>query len=190
MIIEFLEWLQSTPWSVRLIESLYMWPLLEATHVVTLALFAGTTIMMDLRLAGVTFRGVPVSEFTGKMLPWTRGAFGVMIVTGMLLFYSSPVGYYHNFFFRIKFIFMLLAGLNVWLFHSRIHRRIREWDRDPVPPRAARIAAAVSLVAWALVIVAGRLTAYNWFDCGIQPQPDFVNWMANCPLLTGTATLP
>jgi hypothetical protein len=30
------------------------------------------------------------------------------------------------------------------------------------------------------VIVAGRLIAYNWFDCDIQPQPDWVNWLAGC----------
>jgi hypothetical protein len=180
--VEFLQWLESTPWSVALIESLYMWPLLEATHVVTLAVFAGTAIMMDLRLWGIGFRGVPASEFTRRMLPWTQAGFAVMVVTGLLLFYASPVRYYYNIFFRVKFVFMLLAGLNVWYFHARTERRIQEWDRDPVPPRAARIAGAVSLVAWALVIVAGRLTAYNWFDCALQPQPTFINWAAGCPV--------
>ena len=32
----------------------------------------------------------------------------------------------------------------------------------------------------AVVIVAGRFIAYNWFDCDIQPQSDFVNWFAGC----------
>jgi hypothetical protein len=40
----------------------------------------------------------------------------------------------------------------------------------------------VSLLAWAIVIVAGRLIAYNWFDCDIQPQPRFINWAAGCPV--------
>ena len=30
------------------------------------------------------------------------------------------------------------------------------------------------------IIVAGRMIAYNWFDCDIQPQPAFVNWAAGC----------
>ncbi len=51
-----------------------------------ITLFVGTAVMMDLRLVGVTFRSVPVSEFTGRMLPWTRGGAVVMVVTGLLIF--------------------------------------------------------------------------------------------------------
>ena len=103
-----------------------------------------------------------------------------MAVTGLLLFYATPVRNYQNVFFRIKVILLVAAGLNVWLFHSRIHRRVAEWDHAPVPPRAARIAAIVSLTAWAGVVVAGRMMAYNWFDCDIQPQSAFINWAAGC----------
>ena len=52
----------------------------------------------------------------------------------------------------------------------------------PCPPRAARVAGAVSLAAWTLVVVTGRLIAYNWFDCDIQPG--WVNWMAGCAAVT------
>jgi hypothetical protein len=64
-----LEWLGGTAWSVSLLESFWVWPLLESTHVITLTLFGGTAVMMDLRLLGVTFKSVPISEFTGRMLP-------------------------------------------------------------------------------------------------------------------------
>jgi len=26
------------------------------------------------------------------------------------------------------------------------------------------------------------MIAYNWFDCDLQPQPDWVNWAAGCVL--------
>ena len=103
-----------------------------------------------------------------------------MAVTGLLLFYATPVRNYQNVFFRIKVILLVAAGLNVWLFHSRIHRRVADWDHEAVPPRAARIAAVVSLAAWAGVVVAGRMMAYNWFDCDLQPQSAFINWAAGC----------
>lgn len=182
MLREFLEWLESTPWSIALLESLYVWPLLESTHVLTLALFVGTTVMMDLRLLGIAFKGVPASDFTARLLPWTRVGFVIMVITGVLLFYASPIRYYHNFFFRIKMLALLIAGQNVWLFHSRIHKQIDKWDLNPVPPRAARVAAAVSLSMWAVVIVTGRLVAYNWFECDLQPQPAFINWAADCQI--------
>jgi len=179
-MLNFLEWLGSTSWSVALLESLYVWPFLESTHVLTLGLFVGTAVMNDLRLLGWTMKRVPVSEVTGRLLPWTRIGFTVMVVTGLLIFYSSPVRYYHNIFFRLKVLLLIVAGLNAFVFHRGIHRRVAEWDLDTVLPREARRAGAVSLVAWALIVVAGRLIAYNWFDCDIQPQSDLVNWAAGC----------
>jgi hypothetical protein len=178
----FLEWLGSTSWSVRLLESLWVWPLLESTHVLSITVFVGTAMMMDLRLMGVTFGGVRASDFTSRLLPWTRWGFAVMVVTGLLVFYSNPVRYYHNMFFRFKMLLMVVAGLNIWLFHSRIHRKVAEWDLEASPPRAAKIAGAVSLVAWTLIVISGRLIAYNWYDCDIQPQPAFVNWVSGCVL--------
>lgn len=182
MIAGFLEWLGATPWSVALIESYYVWPLLESTHTVMIALFVGTAIMLDLRLMGVTFGSIPTSQFTERLLPWTRIGFGIMVVTGLLLFYSAPTRYYYNIFFRFKVLLIVLAGLNIFWFHSRIYTRMKEWDVNPIPPGAARLAGAVSIVAWSLIVVSGRMIAYNWFDCGIQPQPDWVNTLAGCQL--------
>jgi hypothetical protein len=34
-------------------------------------------------------------------------------------------------------------------------------------------------VLWAAIIVAGRLIAYNWFDCDI-PQSVFIQRVAGC----------
>lgn len=182
---DVLVWLGHTPWSVALLESLYVWPFLESAHVLSLGLFVGTAIMNDLRLLGWTMTSVPVSDVTGRLLQWTRGAFAVMVTTGLLLFYASPVKYYHNVFFRLKVILLVVAGLNAFVFHRKIHRRVREWDLDPVLPREAKIAGAVSLAAWGAIVVCGRLIAYNWFDCDLQPQPGFINWAAACILEAG-----
>ena len=182
MILSFLEWLASTAWSIKLLESLYAWPLLESAHVLSLGLFVGTAVFNDLRLLGWTMNSVPVSEVTGRLLPWTRIGFVVMVSTGLLIFYSDPVRYYHKIFFRLKVFLLIAAGLNAFVFHRGIHRRVAEWDLDPVLPREARVAGAVSLVAWALIVVAGRMIAYNWFDCDMQPQSDLINWAAGCVL--------
>ena len=181
MIHDFLTWLSATPWSVALLESQYVWPFIESTHVLTLGLFAGTAAVNDLRLLGRGFTAVPASEVTLQLLRLTRIAFAVMVGTGLLLFYSNPVHYWHNVFFRIKLILLVIAGFNIWLFHGRIHQRVAEWSHDVRPPRAARVAGLVSLIAWAGIIVAGRLIAYNWFDCDKPPQPAFITWAAGCP---------
>ena len=179
-LLPFVHWLASTRGSIALHESLYVYPFVESTHVLTLALFVGLAVMLDLRLLGLTMRRVPVSEFTRRLLPWTKAGFVIMAVTGALLFFAIPVRTYQNIFFRIKVVMLVLAGLNVWLFHTRVERRLGEWDTARVTPRAARVAAVVSLVLWAAIVIAGRMIAYDWFDCAIQPQPAFINWAAGC----------
>ncbi|MEQ1693424.1 MAG: DUF6644 family protein [Gemmatimonas sp.] len=179
-VLSALDWLARTPWSIALHESQYMWPFTESLHVLTLAFFVGATIVLDLRLLGVGFRDIPVTDFTGRLLPWTRAAFAVMVTTGLMLFYATPITYYQSIFFRIKVILLIAAGINVLVFHARTQRSVSAWNVDAKPPRAARVAAIVSLTAWAGVVISGRLIAYNWFSCDIQPQSDFINWASSC----------
>jgi hypothetical protein len=179
-LLSLLEWLASTRWSIDLHESLYMYPLVESTHVLSLTLFVGLTAMMDLRLLGLTMRAVPVSQVTTRLLPWIRIGFGVMMFTGVLLFYAIPVRNYQNIFFRVKMVLLVLAGINVWYFHTRTERTVDAWDLAARTPKAARVAAIASLVLWASVVVTGRMISYNWFDCDIQPQPALINWAAGC----------
>jgi hypothetical protein len=178
-LLALCEWLAATDGSIALHESLYMYPLVESVHVLALTLFVGLAVILDLRLLGLAFAQTRVSE-VARVLPWTVAGFVVMVVTGALLFYAIPVRTYHSVFFRAKVIFLVLAGLNVWFFNSRVYTRISEWDHLRVTPRPARLAAIFSLVLWAAIIVAGRMIAYNWFDCDIQPQSAFINWAAGC----------
>lgn len=180
MILSFLQWLGETPWSIALHESQYVWSVVETAHVVTLALFVGTAAALDVRLLGAAMVQVPASEFTSRLLPWTRAGFAVMVLTGGLLFYATPITYYQSLFFRVKMLLLCVAAVNIWYFHGRTHRGIASWNVGGRPPRAARIAAIVSLVSWSGIVVAGRLVAYNWFACDIQPQPAFVNWASGC----------
>jgi hypothetical protein len=170
----------STTWSTGIRESLYVYPLVESTHVLSIMLFVGLAIMLDLRLLGITLRDVPVTDMLDRVLPWTKLGFAIMVITGVLLFFAIPVRTYQNIFFRTKILLLLLAGLNAWRFHSRTGRDIVVWDRHRMTPAAARVAGAASIVLWAGVVVTGRMIAYNWFDCDIQPQPAFINWAAGC----------
>jgi len=188
-LLKFCQWLAETPWSIRLHESLWGYPLVESAHVWTLALFVGFATLLDLRLLGWTLRRVPVSEVARRLLPWTRAGFVVMVITGGLLFYAIPVRSYQNIFFRVKIVLLVIAGLNAFVFHWGIFKRVASWDRDVPPPPRARFAGAASLVLWATIIFAGRMIAYNWFDCDRQPQPAWVNWAAGCVTESSTASI-
>ena len=163
-LLEFFEWLGNTPWSVALLESIWVYPIVETTHVQTLCLFLGRIATLDLRLVGLTLRNVPVSEVAGRLLPWAFVGFALMVVSGVLLFYSHPVRAFENVFFRIKMVMLVLAGLNAFIFHTTVYRRVTEWDRSPVTPVKARLAGYFSLMLWTTVVVSGRMQAYNWFN--------------------------
>jgi hypothetical protein len=158
------EWLEQTQWSIDLHESIWVYPIIESVHVLCLCLFLGMAIALDLRLLGLAFRSVPVKELVDRLKPYTVTGFTIMIITGVLLFYGIPLRTYTNVFFRAKVLFLILAGFNVLYFHSGIYLKVAEWGRSPRPPSKARLAGAVSLILWALIVVAGRMIAYNWFD--------------------------
>ena len=188
-LLTLCEWLERTRWSIALHESVYAYAIVESIHVWALCLFVGFAAMLDLRLVGATFRRVPVSELAARLLPWMRVGFAVMVVSGILLFYAIPVRSYHNVFFRLKLVLLVLAGLNVWLFHSGIYRRVATWDFDVRPPRQVRIAGALSLLLWVAIIFSGRMIAYNWFDCG-RPQSDLMNFLAECGSVVDPYAVP
>ena len=173
------EWLAANPLSIALHESLYMYPLVESAHVLTICLFLGTLAVVDLRLLGLAYTDVPVPQMTARLLPWTVVGFVLLVVTGSLLFFAIPVRTYQSVWFRTKVILLVAAGINVWLFHRRVQRDVAAWGGDSIPPRAARVSAAVSLSVWAGVVITGRMIAYNWFDCD-HPQSAFVTWFAEC----------
>jgi uncharacterized membrane protein SirB2 len=178
-ISSFTVWLSDTEWSIQLHESLYAYTLIESAHVIGIMLFVGTIVMVDLRLLGLAWREVPVSEMNARILPWTIAGFVLMFVTGVLLFYAIPVRSWHSVWFRTKMILLIIAAINVWLFHRRVERDRASWDMAPRPPLNARISAGVSLALWLSVIVLGRMIAYNWFDCD-KPQSAFVQAFASC----------
>src|SRR5258708_5365992 len=117
-LINFCEWLASQPGSIALHESLWVYPIVESVHALTLCLFLGLIMVLDLRLLGVTFRAARVTEIADRLLPWTTLGFVLMVASGSLLFYAIPVRTYQNSFFRVKLAMLVLAGLNVWVFHS------------------------------------------------------------------------
>jgi hypothetical protein len=178
--LPFFQRLADSAWSTGLHESRYAYDLIESVHVWTLCLFFGLTVMFDLRLLGWTMRKVPVSEVARRLLPWTIAGFVIMVISGALLFSAIPLRSYQNIFFRAKMLMLLLAGLNVWIFHSGVYRRVEKWDLAGVPPRAARVAGALSLVLWIFIVLSGRMIAYNWFDCDRQPQRAIVNLLTSC----------
>jgi len=179
-MLDFAIWLSETEWSIALHESLYLYPWIESTHVLSICLFFGTLLFVDLRLTDKVFNNLSISEMNRKVLPLTIFGFLVMSLTGLLLFYAIPVRNYQNIFFRIKMFLIVIAGINAFFFHRRMSKEAKVWDKDSSIPRSMKNSAITSLVLWSSVIISGRMIAYNWFDCDRQPQPRWINELTSC----------
>ena len=162
--LEVCRWLASTPGSVALHESIWVYPIVESVHVLTLCLFLGLTVIVDLRRLGASLSTTPVSLVMRRFAPWMLGGFALMVASGILLFYAAPVRTYLNIFFRVKMTFLLMAGVNVAVFQFTMSRTMAQWDQNRIPPIRVRLAGGLSLAFWAAIAVCGRMIAYNWFD--------------------------
>jgi hypothetical protein len=144
---DFVNWIQEDlgrfspegqSWSHQLHESLFMWNVIEGTHVLTIMFFAGTIWLIDLRMMGLAFTNLPFSKLNDRVLPITTIAFAAMVITGLLAFLGrTPVDYYHSIWFRLKMVFLIIAVINIFWFHHKVQKSQAEWDAPPSPKPAA-----------------------------------------------------
>lgn len=140
-------------------EAMWAYPAVEAVHIVALAVVVGSIVIVDLRLMGLS-RGLSVARLAAHTLPWTLAAFGVAVVTGILMFTAHAEDFLTNRVFLLKMGLILLAGINAGLLHAGAMRHAAAWDTARPPPRV-RLAAGLSILLWIGVIFCGRLLAYT-----------------------------
>ena len=162
MLQEFCQWVQYLGWATALRESEWAFPIVEGTHVLALSLSVGTLLILDLRLSGLMFKRVRVSEVSSQLMPYSLTGFVIMFITGILLFCSQALKAYGSIWFQLKLLMLLLAGLNAAVFELTLRRNVADWDTAEVPPLRARAAGILGMILWGGVIAAGRTMAYNF----------------------------
>lgn len=179
ILLQFARWVDTAQWSTALHESYYMYSWVEATHVLTLAVFLGMLFIIDLRMLGWAFVNVPASKIAERLdTPMLLG-FVVMLLSGLLLFYAIPVRTTQSIWFRLKVVLLIVAGINAWLFRNKLRAANGTWDLAPKAPVRMRRQAGLSLLLWAGVVLSGRAIAYDWYDCH-KPQVALMYWVAGC----------
>jgi len=188
MVRILFEWISGLQSSISLREAFNVYPWLLTAHVVSTSLFAGLIIMMDLRLGGIGNLSTPFAQTQKKLFPWQMFTMGLSTLTGGLLFYGDPMRFYPNFYFWLKMLLMVIAGVNALVFHMTVYERALKrietklaearswvsWDFSGVVPFEARVAGLLSLVLWASIIITGRMIAYSalvpqwWLDLGLS----------------------
>jgi hypothetical protein len=159
MLLELFRWLEvNLPGGAYLRESTYGFSALLTVHVVSLCIFFGLVLMMDLRLVGWGNLRTRAVDMSARLFPWQVFGFAIMVVTGVALVWAQPLRYYGKTFFWWKMGLMVLAGVNAGLIHFITSRSANAWDSA-----AARFAGAASIILWTAILALGRLVAYEWY---------------------------
>jgi len=147
--------IEKTPLGGTLRESLWLFPAIEAVHLLALAIFGGALLILDLRLLGLGLNTFKTSSIERSARPWQIGSVVTLIVTGVLLGVSEAVKLYDKYAFWVKMTALLAALLFTFLVRNRFA------VRDPKDGLAMKAVAIASLVVWFTVAAAGRWIGYS-----------------------------
>ncbi|MES2258057.1 MAG: DUF6644 family protein [Pseudomonadota bacterium] len=160
LMLEMCKWLEQTRFAEAIQESEWMFPALESVHVLALTIVMGSIAMLDLRLLGLFSRGRKVTVVSDETLPWTWIAFVCAVFSGAMMFTAKAVSYFQNWPFRFKVLLLALAGINMLYFHFNAYSGVASWN-EGATPRAARTAAALSLLLWVSIVTLGRWIGFT-----------------------------
>lgn len=129
----------------------WVFPVIESIHICGFTLLVGTVTILDLRLLGLCFRQLSISQVAKNLAPWINTGILIQLITGAYLFSGDPGEYVQVAAFRTKMLLLLLA----LIFHFTAIRRATAVSRDSAPLGWRRPAAVVSLGLWVSVLLAG-----------------------------------
>jgi hypothetical protein len=153
-LLPFFQWCYATPMGDGIRNSLWLFPVIEAFHLLGLGLTAGSVLVVDLRLFGVGLSKRPAAQVWASALPWLLGGVAIMFVTGIPLFLSESIKCLYSFAFWIKMASLFLALLFTFTVVRSVTRA------GPASGRAP-LTALVSLVLWFGVAFGGRWIGFS-----------------------------
>jgi hypothetical protein len=134
----------------------WLFPFLESVHVLAVAVFLGSILMLDLRMMELVGKAQPMRRMLQELTPWSWGAFLVSFLTGLGMFVTQSSMYMANPAFLIKMALLLLAGLNMAAFHRWLAPLAMLSNAGTRTSVAFRSAGAASFLLWVGVTLSGR----------------------------------
>ena len=95
-LLPVFEWLEDTTIGVVIRDSLWLFPVIEAVHLLALALIGGTILIVDLRLLGFGIRSQSSAALARSLHPWLVGGLFTMVATGVPMFLSEAIKCYYS----------------------------------------------------------------------------------------------
>jgi len=153
MLLPFFTWLGNTTIAITIRDSVWIYALDQALHLLFLAIFAGAVLIVDLRLLGRGMRDRPVSQVTRDAQPWMVGGLIGLTATGIPQLMSDSIKEYYSGYFWVKMGILLVA----FIYMFSVRNRVAMADEGRVAPSRSKLVGLVSIVLWAGVAITARL---------------------------------
>jgi hypothetical protein len=156
MLLPFFQWCEGMWLGNAIRTSLWLFPVIEAVHLLGLCVLGGAVILVDLRMLGLGLKRLTIAELAGEAKPWLVASLVVMLATGTALFLSESVKCYYSQSFWVKMTTLPVVILFTFTFHAWTARRggLETTSRT-------RIVALASLTMWFIVAAAGRWIGFS-----------------------------
>lgn len=152
--------IQNTHYFTAVRESMLAYPIILSSHLATIAIFGGLILMTDLRLLGLALTNIPASVVVSKTRPFKHAGLLIMLTLGIHLGGAKLADYYDNPYFQMKMSLLLLVFVHAMVFRRSVYRNPAALDDPKGLPRAAKVAACLSMALWVGILSCGRWIAY------------------------------
>jgi hypothetical protein len=155
-LLSLFEWCEATAIGHAIKASPWLFPVIEAVHLLGLSVLGGALLVVDLRMLGLGLRRASIAELAKEAWPWLLGSIVVMVATGTALFLSESVKCYYSQAFWVKITTLPFA----LLFTLTVRQRVARAGTLETTART-RLVSIVSLALWFTVAAAGRWIGFS-----------------------------
>lgn len=156
MMLPLFEWFEASALGDIVRTSLWLFPVLEAIHLLGLCLLGGALLLVDFRLLGLGLTTQRIASLARDARPWLVAGIAVMLLTGVPLFLSEAIKCYYSQSFWVKMLTLPVA----LLFTFTVRQRMATDDGLETSTRS-RLLALASLGLWFTVAAAGRWIGFS-----------------------------
>lgn len=152
-LLPFFQWMGGIPLSQYVLSHTWAAPIVQVIHLVAVAVFIGSLLIVDMRLLGRGFTSRPLADIARDAQPWLIGGFLVLLITGLPSLTSTALKQYYSPFFWWKAEAMLFGII----FTFTVRRRAILTDEAQLGLYWPKIVGLVSLGIWTSVAIGARL---------------------------------
>lgn len=156
MLFPWFQWIEGLWLGKSIVESNWLFPVIESVHLLGLALLGGSVMIVDMRLLGLGLKSRSVKEVAGEARPWMILAIGIMLATGIPLFMCEAVKCYYSPAFWVKMEALVVALIYTFTIRTRFTRS------EAVHSTARQaLVGALSIAIWFTVAAGGRWIGFS-----------------------------